>query len=788
MMVKQLGILTLVVGLFLGAGGCGDDGGDKPDASVPIDAPADTALDSHVIVCGDGVKEGTEACDDDNTTSGDGCSSTCTVEVIPTSLTLDVSTLTLADGLTHPFVATLHFSDNSTQVVTSTATWMSTMTGVATVTSGGLATAVDPGTTTISATAMGKTGTATLTVGAATVTALTVGPDNQMLCAGQTLALAATATKTDGSMTLVTATSWLSAPTSTATINSTGTVTAVAQGTATITATYLDPVGGATTTDTTSVIVNPACLTSIAITGNTTVVAGLSTPLTATGTFSDGGMMNITEMVMWSSNPTSTATVSVTAGTRGRVTGVAAGNAVITAASGSISQTFNIAVSPATITSIAIAPDNATILNTATQQLMVNATFTDGSMSDVAGTALYMVSPSGVVTINATGLVTPVANATGTVTITAMAGAASDTTMLTVNAPAAAAIAISGPSGPLTPGGNDSAGDHTINMAFTRTYTVTNTGTATLNITGVTIPTMAAPSNCNQTVTMQPASTVAPAGTTTFTIQTTIPATGTSNCPWQLTSNASNAPMFTMNVAANGTPAAPTTTKNAIAGCGSLNAGGFTVGGVYGSLTETMGASAPNTMTFGNCYVNIGDTGGTVTTQAADMVTCTGASTQSCTQSGSLCSTQGLGSGPLSPGGPALLSMTDTLIGTVSHSFPVAPGTVSTTAIPATQSRSAAMTYTISGGPAGTVVFTTISQGTGASQVVASCETPADAASVSIPPAVLGLFSNGAFKVTVSHQVTAFDAANGYSIVFLLTGPVTGPGSTIGGQDGTFTN
>jgi len=32
------------------------------------------------VICGDGLKEGTEACDDNNFTLGDGCSSTCTVE------------------------------------------------------------------------------------------------------------------------------------------------------------------------------------------------------------------------------------------------------------------------------------------------------------------------------------------------------------------------------------------------------------------------------------------------------------------------------------------------------------------------------------------------------------------------------------------------------------------------------------------------------------------------------------------------------------------------------------
>ncbi|MBL9017351.1 MAG: Ig-like domain-containing protein [Myxococcales bacterium] len=759
-------LFVSVVALLAGLGACGDDGGQgTPDAAVPKDAPPDQAIDAMVDAMIDAP------------------------QVVPTSLTLDMANVTLADGLTKQFVATLHFSDSSTQIVTTTAAWTSTNTAAATVSNTGLATAVDPGTTMISATAMGRTGTATLVVTGATATALTVGPDNQMLCAGQTLTLTARATLTDGTMPVVTATSWMAAPTSVATVSSTGVVTAVAQGTATITASYTDPVGGGMTTDTATVIVNPACLTSIDITGAATVTAGLTTPLTATGTFSDNSMMNITEMVVWSSAPTSVATVSTTAGSRGTVTGVAMGTATITATSGAISDTFMITVGAPQITSIVIAPDNATILNTQTQQLMVTATRTDGSMPDVTATATYSASPAGIVTISAGGLVTPVAGQTGTVTITAMAGGATDTTMLTVNAPAAPAIAISGPGGALTAGGTDAAGNQTINMPTTRTYTITNTGTAALAISGVTFPTMAAPSNCNQTVATAPAASVAPGGMTTFAIETTIPATGAANCPWQVNSNAANASTFRIDVTATGTPAAPTTTRNAIAGCGSLGAGGFTLGGVYGSLSETTGQTGPTTMMIGSCYVNIGEaTGGTTVNNGADMVTCMGGSTQSCTEANNICSNQGLGNGPLTAGAPATLTITDVLIGTASHTFPVSPGTVNTTAIPATQSRSAAMTFTISGGPAGTLVYTTISQGTGASQVVASCETAANATSVSIPPAVLGLFQNGTFTVTMSHQITANATQGGYNITFLLTGPITGPGATIGGQTGTFTN
>ena len=44
-------------------------------------APAPAELRrARAAVCGDGVAEGTEECDDGDTTSGDGCSSTCQLE------------------------------------------------------------------------------------------------------------------------------------------------------------------------------------------------------------------------------------------------------------------------------------------------------------------------------------------------------------------------------------------------------------------------------------------------------------------------------------------------------------------------------------------------------------------------------------------------------------------------------------------------------------------------------------------------------------------------------------
>src|ERR1700689_5033658 len=42
-----------------------------------VDGDAGTFQDAHTAVCGDGIIEGNEVCDDGNTVSGDGCSADC---------------------------------------------------------------------------------------------------------------------------------------------------------------------------------------------------------------------------------------------------------------------------------------------------------------------------------------------------------------------------------------------------------------------------------------------------------------------------------------------------------------------------------------------------------------------------------------------------------------------------------------------------------------------------------------------------------------------------------------
>src|SRR6185369_10064344 len=80
----------------------------------------------------------------------------------------------LAKGLTQQFTATGTFSDNSTEDLTAQVTWASATPATATIDSSGLATAIALGTSTISATLGGVTGSTVLTVTAATLQSIAV--------------------------------------------------------------------------------------------------------------------------------------------------------------------------------------------------------------------------------------------------------------------------------------------------------------------------------------------------------------------------------------------------------------------------------------------------------------------------------------------------------------------------------------------------------------------------------------------------------------------------------------
>lgn len=97
---------------------------------------------------------------------------TISIDVAPPtlqSIAVTPANPSVAKGLTQQFTATGTYSDNSTQDLTSQVTWASATPTVATITAAGLATAVSAGTSTISATLSGVTGSTTLMVTADTI-------------------------------------------------------------------------------------------------------------------------------------------------------------------------------------------------------------------------------------------------------------------------------------------------------------------------------------------------------------------------------------------------------------------------------------------------------------------------------------------------------------------------------------------------------------------------------------------------------------------------------------------
>ncbi len=192
-----------------------------------------------------------------------------------TTLTVTAATLqsiavtpanpSIAKGATQQFTATGTYSDNSTQNITGTVTWASATTSTATITTGGLATAVGVGTSSISATLSGKTGSTVLTVTAATLQSIAVTPANPSIAQGATQQFAATGTYSDNSTQNITGSvTWTSAVTSVATITTGGLATGVNAGTSSIGAT-LGAVSGSTVLTVTPVATPPPTVVSYSV-------------------------------------------------------------------------------------------------------------------------------------------------------------------------------------------------------------------------------------------------------------------------------------------------------------------------------------------------------------------------------------------------------------------------------------------------------------------------------------------------------------------------------------------
>lgn len=269
-------------------------------------------------------------------------------EVELKSITVSPPSSRIAATTTQQFTATGRYSDDEEKDLTADAVWTSSDPSVATVSSGGLATPLASGTTTITASTQGRSGSTTLTVTNALLQSIEVTPANPSIANGTRQPFTATGRFDDGSaQDLTAAVTWTSSDPSVSIGNVSGSQglaasTALGAATSVITAT-LGPISG-----TTVLTVKAVTLASVSASpASATIQVGQAQQFEATGSFSDGSSQTMTREVTWSSSATSVATIAPT----GRATGVFAGTTTIAATSsallGSVAGTAQLTVQTA---------------------------------------------------------------------------------------------------------------------------------------------------------------------------------------------------------------------------------------------------------------------------------------------------------------------------------------------------------------------------------------------------------------------------------------------------------
>ena len=188
-----------------------------------------------------GVQDGTSTI----SAALDGITGTGVLVVTPVlkSIAVTPADPTVPNGESDGFTATGVFADNSTMNLTNYVTWASANTATATISnvagSFGVASTLATGTSSISATFEGVTGSALLTVSPAVLTSISVSSTGANINEGATDQLTASGLYSDNSTQNLTGlVTWSSSAPTVATVSSAGVASGVAQGVATISASY----------------------------------------------------------------------------------------------------------------------------------------------------------------------------------------------------------------------------------------------------------------------------------------------------------------------------------------------------------------------------------------------------------------------------------------------------------------------------------------------------------------------------------------------------------------------
>lgn len=279
--------------------------------------------------------------------------------------------------------------------------WNSSNTSVVSVNQVGLLEATGSGSASVTATSVinsAVSGSATVAVSSVTLDSITIQPSTATTNIYDNVSFIAIGHYSDGStkdskhgFKVI----WNVSDSNVATIDSTGTATAIKESATTqVTATAGSTVGTATLN------VNAAVLTSIVITpASIQLHKGEQDVLVAKGVYNDGSTIDVTKSAVWSSSNSSIATISNVAG-YAIVTAISPGSTTITATLGNMKGNSSVTVSTAIITSIVISPSSVILVQGDEQPFTAKAYYNNGSFADVTQSVTWESLNESIVTVS----------------------------------------------------------------------------------------------------------------------------------------------------------------------------------------------------------------------------------------------------------------------------------------------------------------------------------------------------------------------------------------------------
>lgn len=352
----------------------------------------------------------------------------CSVTIAPSTITLPVNGVQTITGTA--------FDCNGASISKKTINFSSANTAIATVTISGQVIGVSVGTTTVSAVANGKEGTAQVTVTPEVATSVTVSPATTTLRITNQKIFSATAKNATGTAITGRTFRWSSSNSSIASVDQTGNVIALTPGSVVIAADADGVIGNASVTITNI----PIGSCSLSPTSQKATVTAQAQPTITLRDTANNVLPTLGRSLSWTSDNEVVATVSST----GVITARKAGTAIIRAASveyPNIScQTSFEAVDPRIVTA-QIQPRSGSLRIGVPRQL--SATLFDSLNQTIpAGRVVNWASVNpAIANVTATGLVTGVA--IGTAKIAINAEGAKDTVTFTVTKVPVATVRLS---------------------------------------------------------------------------------------------------------------------------------------------------------------------------------------------------------------------------------------------------------------------------------------------------------------------------------------------------------